>query len=184
MRKISPKLLKTLLPVFVFAIAAFAGRSSASAQTGVYATFTAAKTGVPNTSWIYGPTVGAYFDSSHLAVLEWGVDLRGSFLGGNGTHQLQSGLVGPRVAAHLPIIPLKPYVEGLVGIGHLEAGQGSAQLSATKFEYQVVGGVELNVLPRLDWRVIEASYGGLPGIANGINPTTLSTGLVFRVPFL
>lgn len=180
MRKTSPKLLKTFLLVFVFAFMAFAGRSSASAQTGVYATFTAAKTDVGNNSWIYGPIVGAYFDSSHFAVLEWGVDLRGSFLGGSGSNQLQSGLVGPRVAAHLPVIPLKPYAEGLVGVGHVK----SNQLSATKFEYQVLGGVELNVLPRLDWRVVEVSYGGLPGIANGINPTTLSTGIVFRVPFL
>ncbi|SRR6266702_3374205 len=182
MRRTSPKLLKTYLALFVFAFVAFAGQSYASAQTGVYATFTAAKTDVNNTNWIYGPTVGAYFDSSHFAVLEWGVDLRGSFLGGAGSNQLHSGLIGPRVVAHLPIIPLKPYAEGLVGVGHLKTGEGSEQISATKFEYQVVGGVELTILPRLDWRVIEASYGGLPGIANGINPTTLSTGLVFRLP--
>lgn len=184
MRKTSPKLLKTFLLVFVFAFMAFAGQSFASAQTGVYATFTAAQTDVPNTKWIYGPTVGAYFDSSHFAVAEWGVDLRGSFLGGSGNYQLQSGLVGPRVAAHLPVLPLRPYAEALIGVGHIQVGQGVAQTSATKFQYQVLGGLDVTVLPRLDWRVVEASYGGLNDVLGGVHPTTLSTGIVFRVPFL
>jgi hypothetical protein len=38
------------------------------------------------------------------------------------------------------------------------------------------------VLPRLDWRVVEFSYGGLSALNGTLNPRTLSTGLVLRLP--
>ncbi len=151
----------------------------ARAQTGVYASFTAAKMDSTNSKWIYGPTVGAYFDSSHFAVLEWGADLRGTFLGGGGATQLQSGLVGPRVVVHAPIIPIKPYAEGLVGIGH---GQVAGQASATKFQYEVLGGIEYTLVPRIDWRVVEVGYSSLTNFDGGLTPKTFSTGLVVRLP--
>lgn len=185
MKRIIPsETLKRLCFVFLFAVTLVILSPHASAQTGVYASFTAGKTDLPNTDWIYGPTVGAYFDSSHFPIVEWGADIRASFLGGSGKTQMQSGLVGPRLAAHLPVVPLKPYAELLIGAGHVQAGQGSAQISETKFEYQGVFGADVTVFPRIDWRVVEFSYGGLPNLGGGLNPKTISTGLVFRIPFL
>jgi hypothetical protein len=143
---------------------------SSKAETGAYIAFTTGKTGSPNTDWIYGPTIGAYFDSSHLPVVEWGADIRGIFLGGSGKNQLQSGLLGPRIAAQLPVIPVKPYVEMLVGVGYAQV----APSSAVKFQYQGLIGADVTVLPRIDWRVIEFSYGGLPSFNGGTNPKTIS----------
>lgn len=179
--KITPPVVrKTLYFVCLIAFALTISSVEAKAQTGVYATFTAGKTGSPNTDWVYGPTVGAYFDSSHLPFLEWGADVRGVFLGGSGTNQIQSGLVGPRLVAHVPVIPIKPYGEFLVGVGHAQTSSGSA----TKFQYQGLLGVDATIFPRIDWRVVEFSYGGLPSFNGGTNPKTISTGLVFRIPFL
>ncbi len=77
-----------------------------------------------------------------------------------------------------------PYVEALVGAGQADAGrEGSgAYTSATKFEYNFVGGVDYTFFPRLDWRVAEFSYGGLSSFAGSFNPRTLLTGIVFRLP--
>jgi hypothetical protein len=79
---------------------------------------------------------------------------------------------------------VKPYAEALAGVGHASFSGNSAN-SVTKFEYQFLGGLDFTVLPRLDWRVVEFSYGGLAGLDNGsIHPKTLSSGLVLRIPFL
>lgn len=180
MKKIPSAAVTKCYRLALFAALALAALSPwAKAQTGIYAGFTAAKMDSTNSKWIYGPTVGAYIDSSHFAVLEWGIDLRGSFLGGSGTTQLQSGLIGPRVVVHAPVIPLKPYGEALFGIGH---GQVPAQASATKFQYQILGGIEYTLVPRVDWRVFEIGYNDLPNFDGGLTPKTFSTGLVVRLP--
>jgi len=153
----------------------------AMAQIGVYAEFSAAKVNVPNTNWIYGPTFGAYYDPWHVPFLAAGLDARGVILG-SGSNTLDSGLFGPRLVFQPHVVPLQPYVEGLVGVGHAQFGQGVAAVDATKFEYQFLGGLDMTVFPRFDWRVVEFSYGGLSGLGTSYNPKTISTGLVFRLP--
>ena len=71
--------------------------------------------------------------------------------------------VGPRIALRPHVLPIKPYVEGLVGVGHAEVNQQRQRpiQSATDFSYQLVGGIDYTLLPRIDWRVAEFSYGGL-----------------------
>ncbi|HEX4021909.1 MAG TPA: hypothetical protein VHX63_12230 [Acidobacteriaceae bacterium] len=153
----------------------------AIAQVGLYGEFSAAKLNVPNTGWIYGPTFGGYYDPAHFAFFRAGLDARAAFLG-TGSTELYSGLVGPRLVVGAPALPAHVYVESLVGVGHAEAGEGVAKTSATKFEYQFLGGVDLTVLPRIDWRVAEFSYGGLSGLNSSFNPKILSTGIVVRLP--
>lgn len=150
------------------------------AQTGVYAEFSASKVNAPNNDWIYGPTFGAYFDRFHIPFFTAGLDLRGSVLGPGGSTQLYSGLLGPHVAFRPRVIPIQPYVEGLVGVGHIDFGSGNG--SDTKFEYQFLGGVDLTVLPRIDWRVAEFSYGALSAFGSSFHPKTISTGIVLRLP--
>jgi hypothetical protein len=150
------------------------------AQTGVYGEFSAAKVNSPNNDWIYGPTFGVYFDRWHVPFLTAGVDVRGSILGPSGSTQLYSGLLGPHVAFRPRVIPIQPYVEGLVGVGYFNGGAEGG--SDTEFEYQFLGGIDMTVLPRIDWRVAEFSYGGLSIFNGSLHPKTISTGVVLRLP--
>jgi hypothetical protein len=76
------------------------------------------------------------------------------------------------------------------GVGHTRFGQGVAKQSNTDFEYQFLGGLDMTILPRIDWRVVEFSYGGVSGlgrsldpkIGSSLNPKTISTGFVVRLP--
>jgi hypothetical protein len=159
---------------------------AAQAQTAVYGEFTAAKS-APNASWMYGPTIGLYHDSGH-GLFATGLDIRGTFAGrgdtnGSGSSQTLDTLEGGvRLAVTPHVLPIKPYAEVLGGLGHLKTGQGSARTSSTKFAYQFLGGLDFTFFPRVDWRVVEFSYGRLAGLGDSFAPKTLSTGLVFRLP--
>jgi hypothetical protein len=153
------------------------------AQLGLYGAFTTQNLGGPNNNGydLYGGTFGAYLASGRLAILSVGVDLRGSFARGNGT-SFDTGSIGPRIALNTHILPIQPYIEGTIGLGHLDFTGGSLS-SGTKFEYQVLGGLDFTILPRIDWRVAEYSYGALSTINNyNYRPKSLSTGLVLRLP--
>ena len=156
---------------------------SVHAQLGLYGVFTVQNLGVPNNSGygFYGGTFGAYLASGRLAILSLGVDLRGSFTRGAGD-SFDSGSIGPRLALNTHILPIQPYVEGMVGLGSLNLAGGSPS-NGIRFEYQVLGGLDYTILPRVDWRVAEYSYGGLSSL-NGDNfhPRSLSTGIVLRLP--
>lgn len=151
------------------------------AQVGLYGEYSATKLNVPNTSWIYGPTFGGYLDKGYFLVFSSGIDARVAVLG-RGSTTLDSGLIGPRVAFRPHLVPIQPYAEALIGAGHADYGQGVAHVSATNFEYQFLGGLDLTILPRIDWRVVEFSYGGLPRLGSSFNPETISTGIVVRLP--
>jgi hypothetical protein len=150
----------------------------ATAQTAVYAAFSASNLNASDVGWQYGGTVGIYYDPLHAPLVSAGLDLRGSFVGSSGIEAI-SGLIGPRVQIRPHIVPLQPYIEGLVGVAHVELGQGN---DATKLQYEVVAGADWTILPRIDWRVVEFSYGGLSGFDGSFNPATVSTGLVLRLP--
>jgi hypothetical protein len=61
-------------------------------------------------------------------------------------------------------------------------GSSGVQDSETKFSYQIVGGLDYTVFPRIDWRVAEISWGTLRAFGTNVNPTTVSTGIVIRLP--
>ena len=87
--------------------------------------------------------------------------------------------MGPRVAASPRVLPIKPYAEALLGVGwHRQFGSfGSTDKD---FAYELVGGVDHAILPQVDWRVIEFSFGGLGALDSGVHPKTISTGLSLR----
>lgn len=153
------------------------------AQLGLYGGFTVQNAGVPgNNGYVYyGGTVGGYLASGHLAILNIGVDVRGTFTRSGGD-SLNSGAIGPRVGLNLHVIPLHPYVEGTVGLASLNF-QGGSPTNGARFEYQVLGGLDLTVLPRIDWRIAEFSYGGF-SVPNSedYHPKALTTGIVLRLP--
>jgi hypothetical protein len=74
------------------------------------------------------------------------------------------------------------YAESLVGFG--SAGDTySNGATNTGFAYQPTGGVDVALIPRFDWRVIEVSYQRGPGANFVSNAQTgiLSTGIVFHL---
>jgi hypothetical protein len=158
----------------------FAITVTVQAQTGLYAEFGASKVDAPSDNWIYGPTFGLYHDFFSVPFIHAGADLRGSVLGVSQTTSLYSGTIGPRISLHPHVLPVMPYLEALFGFGHYDYGAG--QGSNTQFEYQFLAGADLTVLPRIDWRVIEFSYGGLSAFNGDLHPRTLSTGIVLRLP--
>ncbi len=175
----SHRLQRIVLLLCLGFLAGFA--APAHAQIGLYGEFSAANFNVPNTGWQYGTTFGIYDNHWQVPFFALGVDGRGSVVD-SGSTSFVSGLVGPRLVFKPHVLPIMPYVEGLVGAGNASVGQGSAQTSETKFEYNFVGGLDYTFFPRLDWRVVEFSYGGLAGFSGSFNPRTLSTGIVFRLP--
>lgn len=156
---------------------------SLHAQVGLYGSFTVQNMGIPNSPGIvfYGGTFGAYLAGKQFAFLNVGADLRGSFARDAGS-SFDTGSIGPRVALNMHVVPIQPYVEGTVGVGHLNFGVGSS-INGPTFEYQVLGGVDWAVLPRVNWRIWELSYSGL-SVNDSLHPRSLSTGIVFTLPRL
>jgi len=145
----------------------------AQAQTAIYGGFSGASitSGPENAS--YGGLVGLYAQSGHYAY--FGGDFRGSFLSRNGFNYYTFA-VGPRLAFKPPILPLRPYIEGLAGGAWYNNGRGTS--SDSHVGYHVVVGADWTLLPHIDWRVIDYDYSGNTG------PTKahiFSTGLALRL---
>ena len=146
----------------------------ARAQIGVYAGFSGAAVSGGATSSAFGPMFGVYAQRGRYISL--GGDLRGSFLTRSGFNYF-TGAAGPRIAFKPPILPFRPYVEGLVGVANFNDGSDSS--SSTKLNYQVLGGIDTTILPHIDWRVFEFDYSAVTG--NEVNAKIFSTGLVLRL---
>ncbi len=167
--------------------------AAAHAQIGIYGKLDTLRfndNANKNTTWLYGPGVGVYDDFLHFGPLRAGVDLRGDFLYGSDQKRFRSILGGVRVAVKPPILPFKPYIQGSIGAGGIKNTSNlTANRYSTKFEYQVTGGVDTTILPRIDWRAIEVGYGRMPGVGSAAGTPnssmlTISTGIVFRLPWL
>ncbi len=128
-----------------------------------------------NTASPIGGTGGIYYDFLKLGRVELGADVRGSILtakrGANvsfndsGT-RIYSLLGGVRASFHTPIAALKPYLQVSAGLGRSDYGlsystSNGQDIIYSNFEYQGLAGVDLRVLPMLDWRMVEFGYGGL-----------------------
>ncbi len=186
----------------------------AMAQTGLYTEFSTTHISATGEPRMYGVTFGGYVDkqlSKHLDFLSLGPDFRlslqsgatgnSAYPGGGPAQSLIGLMVGPRLAFHLPILPIHPYIEGLIGGGDSQIGElipdsyqnsqntppGTAidKNGGGTMVWQVVGGLDMKVFPHVDWRVVEYSYGNLFASAGGTPDyglTTLSTGIVVRLP--
>ena len=78
---------------------------------------------------------------------------------------INSGLVGPRVAIKLPVLPIKPYGEILFGVASYPQTSAGIQYP-NDFAYRYVLGLDSTILPHIDWRVVDFSY-GINNSANG-----------------
>jgi hypothetical protein len=166
---------KTVLFLLVLGAAAV---PAARAQNGIYVMYSGAGlNGITNAPKIYGPTVGAYLESRHVQVLSAGVDFRASFSNGVNNASLDGGLVGFRLVVRPRGLPIAPYGELLIGMAASTVGSKTD----TNFQSSEVLGLDYTIVPHLDWRVAEFSYGHVSA-ANAFNPASISTGIVLRLP--
>ncbi len=135
-----------------------------------------------NTADPLGGTGGIYYNFMKLGPMKLGADVRGSILhatrgayvnfNGPGT-RIYSVLGGVRGEFHTKYAPLKPYLQLSAGLGRSDYGLFSSTTSSSgpnaihnNFEYEGLAGLDIKLLPILDWRVAELGYGGLLATGN------------------
>jgi hypothetical protein len=200
---------KALLLLAVATIAT----ATAQAQLGVYGTFTATRLSnlktspeVTNPSAYnndvapLGGTGGVYFDFLKLGPVKLGADLRGSIVttkrgalanANGGGARINSALFGVRAVFHAPLFShvMKPYIQGSFGLGSSNYGllYGNTGVSLhNNFEYMGYAGIDIPILPIMDFRLVELGAGGLnPFGTNSHNYPlqSVSSGVVFHLPF-
>jgi hypothetical protein len=146
---------------------------AAHAQTAVYAEFTGAtlSVGLPH---IYGGTFGVYSQKT-FGVIALGGDVRGFALSGNSSESYNGVVAGPRLVIKPRVFPISPYVELLGGFSRVSANGGNGD---TDLAYNAVFGLDSTIVPHVDWRAIEYTYG--EERTTGLAYKALSTGIVVR----
>jgi len=190
--------------------------STAHAQLSVYGTVTVRRmTDIPYTQGTtshtdgsfdpVGGTGGVFYDFKTVGPVRLGIDARGSIVNSTqgaytaynaGGGHIGSGLGGIRATFHTPFLPLKPYVQGSVGVARtnfgteFNTGLATSGVSNTTgvqisshLEYDGFAGLDLAILPMFDFRVVELGYGAVQGNSHTYPVQSLSTGIVFHLPF-
>ena len=193
------------LVLFLFCLACFSS-TAAQAQAGIYSEFNATDIHSAGEPWMYGVTLGAYFDmhiSQHLPHVTIGPDFRllmesgsNSAYNGGPAQSVLAVSGGVRLAAQLMHQRLHPYVEGLIGVADSQIGElvpdndpvppailtgpSQNQSQGAALDSQGVAGIDLRLTRHLEWRVVEFEYSNLHA-SNGVTSlglTTLSSGFV------
>lgn len=146
---------------------------AARGQVALYANFEANDL-TQTSTFVTGGTFGLYDDAYHLGPVHLGADLRGSVLS-SGSTGLSKALAGVRVAVKPPLLPIKPYVQLSGGFARLTT---SSVNTDWKPAYELNGGVDLTVLPHIDWRMFEVGAGQASGIPD--SEFHIATGVVLR----
>jgi hypothetical protein len=151
-----------------------------------------------------GGTGGVYYDFKTLGPVRLGFDVRGTITDskqgvytvsrGTGS-RIYSALGGVRASFHTPIKIIKPYVQVSAGLGRSDYGLALINESSTppgkivtvnNLQYEGFAGVDLKLLPIMDFRVVELGYGALNSFGTNSHTYpigTISTGVVFHLPF-
>ena len=150
-----------------------------------------------------GGTGGVYYDFLKLGPVKLGADLRGSimttkrgaYLNFNGPGaRIYSVLGGVRGSFQTPVKSLKPYVQISAGLGRSDYGlysnlpasnQPVPNVIYSNFEYEGLAGLDIKLLPIMDWRVAEFGYGGLDPFgtfSHNYPIKQVSMGFVFHLP--
>lgn len=148
---------------------------------------------------LLGGTFGGYYDFFNLGPVKLGVDARGILSSAkrgaqkrsNGTGaRLYSGLGGVRAVFHTRWVPIRPYIQGSAGFARTDYGlpnttNGRVNLT-NNFQYMGYAGVDITLLPVMDFRMVEFGYGGINPFGNNSHNypvKTVSSGIVFHLPF-
>jgi opacity protein-like surface antigen len=132
----------------------------------------------------WGGTFGVYDNRYHLGPLRFGGDGRFFIESGKNNsygNQIRGLLVGPRLALRAPAVPFSPYIQLEAGIGSTNYGTNSSR--SASFAYQINGGLDYAIIPRLDAR-FEYGTGRIGPPYSGTHETMdqLLFGLVIRFP--
>jgi hypothetical protein len=94
-------------------------------------------------------------------------------------NQLRGGLVGARLALVSKAAPFSPYIQA--ALGGASTNYGTSATLSTSFAYQVSGGLDYTIIPRLDAR-FEYGNGQISSVYSGYKQTMqqVGLGLVFR----
>lgn len=190
MRDLKTKL--RLMRIAVVAAAFVAFTSLAGAQTA-YINFTAqhidsSAKNITQTAgsldsglWLFGPQFGIQTDFMRTGPLHMGVDFRGSILS-RGDAKFNNGMGGVRASLHTRALPITPFVQASAGIAGFNYGRRQAM--TTILQYELDGGVDVSLAPRVSWKLVEVGGGGLSTLgsgASGANGTFhISTGIGLR----
>jgi hypothetical protein len=150
-----------------------------------------------------GGTGGVYYDFLKLGPVKLGADVRGSILttkrgayinfDGPGA-RIYSVLGGVRGVFQTPVKSLKPYVQLSAGLGRSDYGLYVARPASSQplpnviynnFQYEGFAGLDIKLLPIVDWRVAEFGYGGLDPFgtySHNYPIKQVSMGFVFHLP--
>jgi hypothetical protein len=137
----------------------------------------------------YGAAIGGYVNFYHAQKFDAGLDLRDVLVNANNAN-LNSFLVGGRIAAKPLAEKFKPYAQLSVGVGTSKPPHSTVHIS--RFQFGIYGGIDYTLAKHVDFRAFELGYGSVSTVNSGnFNGTTsfpnsslfsVSTGLVFRVP--
>jgi hypothetical protein len=162
---ILPLFLLSLLPVTLEAQARFA----------VYGTGGIEKSDLQHSGWNTASTFGFYYGVRHFGPFDLSADVRGDL-----SHNIASGVLGPRLAAKIPLFPIMPYGEVLFGESSYST-QSNGVRNANSFTYRYVAGVDFTLIPHFDWRVVDFNYSsGITQFNANVHPKTITTGFVIR----
>jgi hypothetical protein len=126
----------------------------------------------------YGGTFGVYKNFYKLGPVRFGADGRGFFQSSVNNNaygnQLRGGLGGARLSLFSKAAPFSPYVQGEVGVASTNYGTSSQRSSS--FAYQISGGLDYTIIPRLDAR-FEYGDGQISAVYSGYRQTMQQVGL-------
>jgi hypothetical protein len=167
------KRLLQILPLILLAV--LATKLNAQAKLAIYGTAGTESSGLPYNPWKLAGTLGLYYGLYDFGPFYLSVDARGDI-----SSAIHSGFGGPRLAVKLPVLPIKPYGEILIGVSSYPQTSGSIQYS-NDFAYRYVLGVDSSIFPHIDWRIADFSYGiNRSGNGTGTHAETITSGLVIR----
>lgn len=139
---------------------------------------------------------GVYYDFRTVGPVRLGLDVRAGSTVGNKNAAIYASTPRPRIFSvlggvrasfHTPLPQLRPYVEGAIGLGKSNIAQPQEVDGTVSYrsglQYSGFAGVDLTLLPVMDFRVVELGAGGLQNFGNTYAVTSISTGLVFHLPF-
>ena len=134
---------------------------------------------------------GVTFGLLPVGPLRVGFDLRGSTK--PGTNGTDTAMAGIKLGLHLPLLRVKPYVQG--SVGYLATRSNNVSTSGPSntaaggtfgnqyIAYEILGGVDVPIAPFIDFRLIE--LGGGQGLAVALSSSnsnaslfTVNTGIV------
>ena len=138
----------------------------------------------------FGGEFGGFYDFRRFGPVRFGPEVRGNVLtsnrsaslyqGGAGVVRQYGALGGVHASVGTPIPFLHPYGSVDVGYAKTNADTGNPETYQNFFQAKGVLGVDIPLLPFLDFRLIELTAGGLFGNGNTHSTQSIGAGVVIH----